>query len=97
MKPITSEKITGLTTPMKILPNIRWARTFANIFIGLVKPVIFSLVIAFIACYKGFRAVGGTKGVGRATTESVVLASITLLIVNFFVTRVIFPFIKGWM
>lgn len=77
--------------------NVRDQLIFGNLFIGLTKPVVFSFVIAFIACYKGFRAVGGTKGVGQATTESVVLASISLLIVNFFITRLIFPYIKGWM
>ncbi|UCG62531.1 MAG: ABC transporter permease [Candidatus Zixiibacteriota bacterium] len=70
---------------------------FGNIFIGLVKPVVFSLVIAFVSCYKGFRSEGGTKGVGRATTESVVLSSITILVVNFFITKVVFSLIKGYL
>ena len=70
---------------------------FGNIFIGLFKPVMYSLVIAFIACYKGFTSEGGTKGVGRATTESVVLSSITILVVNFFITKVVFSLIKGYL
>ncbi len=70
---------------------------FGNIFIGLFKPIMYSLVIAFIACYKGFTSEGGTKGVGRATTESVVLSSITILVVNFFITKVVFSLIKGYL
>lgn len=70
---------------------------FGNLFIGIFKPVIFSFVIAFIACYKGFVSEGGTKGVGKATTESVVLSSITILVVNFFITKVVFSFIKGYL
>jgi phospholipid/cholesterol/gamma-HCH transport system permease protein len=70
---------------------------FGNIFIGILKPIVFSFVIAFIACYKGFSSEGGTKGVGRATTESVVMASIIILIVNFFITRVVFSWIKGYL
>lgn len=70
---------------------------FGNIFIGLLKPVIYALVIAFISCYKGFTAEGGTKGVGRATTESVVLSSITILVLNFFITKIVFSFIKGYL
>ena len=70
---------------------------FGNIFIGLLKPFIFSFIIAFISCYKGFMSEGGTKGVGRATTESVVLSSITILVVNFFITKVVFAFIKGYL
>lgn len=76
---------------------VRERLIFGNLFIGLLKPVIFSFIIAFIACYKGFTAEGGTKGVGRATTQSVVLASITILIVNFFVTKIVFSLIKGWL
>jgi phospholipid/cholesterol/gamma-HCH transport system permease protein len=71
--------------------------TFGNIFIGLLKPFVFAFIIAFISCYKGFTATGGTKGVGRATTESVMIASITILIVNFIVTKVVFTFLKGYL
>ena len=65
--------------------------------LNLFKPVIFSFVIAYIACYKGFTAEGGTKGVGKATTESVVLTSITILMVNFFITKVVFSYLKGYL
>jgi phospholipid/cholesterol/gamma-HCH transport system permease protein len=70
---------------------------FGNLAIGLLKPVVFSFIIAFIACYRGFTAEGGTRGVGRATTNSVVAASITILIVNFFITKVVFDWIKGYL
>ncbi len=70
---------------------------FGNIFIGITKPVIFSFVIAYIACYKGFTSEGGTKGVGRATTESVVLSSILILVVNFLITKVVFSMLRGYL
>ena len=70
---------------------------FGNLVVGLLKPFCFSFVIAFIACYRGFTAEGGTRGVGRATTYSVVAASITILIVNFFITKVVFDWIKGYL
>lgn len=70
---------------------------FGNIFMGLFKPFLFSFVIAFISCYKGFSSEGGTKGVGQATTNSVVLTSISILIVNFFITKVIYGMIKGYL
>lgn len=75
---------------------VREKLIFGNIFIGLLKPIVFSFVIAFISCYKGFTSAGGTKGVGRATTDSVVLTSITILMVNFFITRVVFASLKGY-
>jgi len=77
--------------------SVKERLVFGNLFIGIFKPFVFSFVIAFISCYKGFTSEGGTKGVGQATTNSVVLASITILIVNFFITKVIFTYIKGYL
>jgi len=82
--------------------NLYWSTVrekliFGNMFLGILKPVAFSLIIASVSCYKGFNSEGGTKGVGRATTESVVLSSITILIVNFFITKVIFATIRGYL
>ncbi|MCX6826098.1 MAG: ABC transporter permease, partial [candidate division Zixibacteria bacterium] len=70
---------------------------FGNLFIGILKPFVYAFVIGFISCYKGFTAEGGTKGVGRATTESVMIASITILITNFIITKVVFSFLKGYL
>ncbi|HEX2897713.1 MAG TPA: ABC transporter permease [candidate division Zixibacteria bacterium] len=82
--------------------NLYWSTVrekliFGNMFLGILKPVAFSLIIASVSCYKGFNSEGGTKGVGRATTESVVLSSISILIVNFFITKVIFATIRGYL
>lgn len=71
--------------------------TFGNVFIGLLKPFVFAFIIAFVACYKGFTTRGGTKGVGRSTNESVVIASISILIVNFIITKVVFSILKGYL
>jgi phospholipid/cholesterol/gamma-HCH transport system permease protein len=59
-----------------------------DVVIGLVKAFIFGGIIALISCYKGMTCGLGAEGVGRATTEAVVYSSITLLIVNFFLTLV---------
>lgn len=71
--------------------------TFGNMFMGLVKPVVFAFIIAFIACYKGFSTKGGTKGVGRSTNESVMLSSITILIANYVLTKAIWMFLRGYL
>jgi phospholipid/cholesterol/gamma-HCH transport system permease protein len=71
--------------------------TFGNVFIGMVKPVVFAFIIAFVSCYKGFSTRGGTKGVGRSTNESVVIASITILIVNFILTKYVWSLLKGYL
>ncbi len=53
---------------------------------GLVKALVFGFIMASIACYKGFFASGGARGVGRATTESVVYASVLILVSDYFLT-----------
>ncbi len=62
---------------------------FQDVFMGLLKPVLFGFIIATIGCYYGLSARGGTQGVGRATTQAMVAASVLILVVNFFVTRVL--------
>lgn len=57
-----------------------------DIFMGLIKSVIFGGIVAVIGCYKGMSCREGAEGVGRATTEAVVFSSITILISNFFLT-----------
>lgn len=58
---------------------------------GLIKAFLFGGVIAIIGCYKGINCGEGAEGVGRATTEAVVYASIAILISNFFLTLSIGP------
>ena len=55
---------------------------------GLIKSVFFAVFIAVISCYKGFNAGEGAEGVGRATTQAVVVSSLTVLITNFFIAVV---------
>jgi len=55
---------------------------------GIGKTVFFGLFIGIIACYNGINATGGADGVGKATTNTVVLASIAIIISNFFLTKI---------
>ena len=59
-----------------------------DLMIGLIKAFIFGGIIALVGCYKGMTCGLGAQGVGRATTEAVVYSSISILIVNFFITLV---------
>src|SRR5438309_6755231 len=62
---------------------------FQDVFMGLAKPVLFGFIIATIGCYYGMTARGGTQGVGRATTQAVVAASVLILVTDFFVTKLL--------
>ena len=55
---------------------------------GLIKPFIFGMIISLVGCFYGLRTTGGTQGVGRATTEAVVAASIWIFVVTFLIDKV---------
>ncbi|MEO8505258.1 MAG: ABC transporter permease [Acidobacteriota bacterium] len=61
-----------------------------DFFSGLVKSAAFGLIIAVVGCQSGFYTKGGAEGVGRATTRAVVIASIAILITDFFLTKILF-------
>ena len=61
-----------------------------DVFQGLVKATIFGFIITLMGCYQGFHCGQGAKGVGRATTNSVVTSSILILISNYFITTTFF-------
>lgn len=68
--------------------NAVWAGLYmSDLFTGIVKPFVFGFIITTIACYMGLRTRGGTEGVGRATTQAVVLSSVLLLATDFFMTK----------
>ncbi len=60
---------------------------FADIFQGLVKPIFFGFIIATIGCYYGMTTKGGTQGVGRATTQAVVVSSVLIIASDFVLSR----------
>jgi phospholipid/cholesterol/gamma-HCH transport system permease protein len=60
---------------------------FSDIMQGLAKPVIFGFILSTVGCYQGLTVRGGTQGVGRATTQAVVVASVTILVSDFFLSK----------
>ena len=60
---------------------------FSDIMQGLAKPVIFGFILSTVGCYQGLTVRGGTQGVGRATTQAVVAASVTILVSDFFLSK----------
>jgi phospholipid/cholesterol/gamma-HCH transport system permease protein len=65
------------------------ALRFGDVFMGLSKPVVFGFIIASVGCYYGMSARGGTQGVGRATTQAVVSASVLIVVTDFFLTKLL--------
>jgi len=60
------------------------ALDWTDVIQGLLKPFIYSFVVSLMGCFYGLRASGGTQGVGRATTQAMVAASVTILVLNLF-------------
>ncbi len=54
---------------------------------GLTKPLFSGFIIATIGCFYGLRTTGGTRGVGRSTTQAVVVSSVLIILVDFLVTK----------
>jgi phospholipid/cholesterol/gamma-HCH transport system permease protein len=63
------------------------AVTLSDVWSGIGKSIFFAYFITIIGCYNGLKARGGADGVGRATTNTVVLASIMVLVSDFFLTK----------
>jgi phospholipid/cholesterol/gamma-HCH transport system permease protein len=63
------------------------ALTYQDVTQGLVKPFFFAILISLVGCYHGLHTTGGTEGVGRATTQAMVVASVLIVVVDFFITK----------
>jgi len=57
---------------------------------GLIKSGFFGFILSWVGSYKGYTTVGGARGVGLSTTQSVVIGSIMILIANYFLTALLF-------
>jgi phospholipid/cholesterol/gamma-HCH transport system permease protein len=78
-----------------VASGIYWNSVFnglwlEDVWMGLVKPFFLGLAIVTIGCHVGLQTTGGTQGVGRATTNSVVASSVAVIAVDFFVTKLLF-------
>ena len=73
------------------LNNTMNGLTFEDVSSGLIKAAVFGFIIALMGCYNGFHSKGGAQGVGTATTNAVVSASILILAANYILTSMIFP------
>jgi phospholipid/cholesterol/gamma-HCH transport system permease protein len=62
---------------------------FVDVVQGLIKSSVFGFVVVLIGCYQGFFASGGGRGVGLGTTRAVVLGSVTVLILDYFLSNIL--------
>jgi phospholipid/cholesterol/gamma-HCH transport system permease protein len=74
------------------ISSAKKALTYNDIIGGVLKPIVFGLIIAAVSCRAGLRTHGGTVGVGRSTTQAVVLSDILILASDFFLGKLILTF-----
>jgi phospholipid/cholesterol/gamma-HCH transport system permease protein len=77
-----------LITPREYWSTAWRALVYNDLAQGLMKPLIFGMIIALVGCFYGLRASGGTQGVGLATTRAVVVASIWIFLVTFVIDKI---------
>jgi phospholipid/cholesterol/gamma-HCH transport system permease protein len=75
-------------TPGAYLASFTALAQLPDLWIGMVKALVFGLIAAVVACYKGMNAKGGPKGVGDAVNESVVITFLLLFVVNFVLSTI---------
>jgi phospholipid/cholesterol/gamma-HCH transport system permease protein len=80
----------GSINAVDYMENAQRLMSLWDIFGGVIKTIFFGMIIAVIASYKGLKTRGGARGVGEATTSSVVATLITLFIVNYFLSVLFF-------
>jgi phospholipid/cholesterol/gamma-HCH transport system permease protein len=65
------------------------ALQFGDLVQGMTKPLVFGLIVSTVGCYQGLTVRGGAQGVGRATTSAVVVASVSVIAADFFLSRIL--------
>jgi phospholipid/cholesterol/gamma-HCH transport system permease protein len=63
------------------------ALDFGDIMQGMMKPLVYGFILSTVGCYKGLTVRGGTQGVGRATTQAVVVSNVMIIAADVFLTK----------
>jgi phospholipid/cholesterol/gamma-HCH transport system permease protein len=79
---------------LRVAGSLYWTSVTDGLYVqdawmGLLKPFFLGFAIVTIGCHVGLRTKGGTQGVGKATTNAVVAASVAVIAVDFFVSRIL--------
>jgi phospholipid/cholesterol/gamma-HCH transport system permease protein len=86
---VTSVLILNINSEV-YMGSIRANAQLSDIVSGLIKAAVFGFLLTLISTYKGFYTRGGAKGVGIATTQSVVGSNVTIFIANYILTSLMF-------
>ncbi len=79
------------------ISSVRMGVSVNDLLGGIIKPLVFGLLIGLVSCYRGLNTSGGTVGVGKSTTDAVVLSSILVIIADFFLSKILQSLFGGTM
>jgi len=85
---IVAVGLLGLS-PGTFMSQIIAAVELVDVYSGFIKSLVFGLIFGWVSCYKGYTCGFGAQGVNRATTQSVVTASVAVLVVDYFLTSIL--------
>src|SRR5262249_45746262 len=85
---LVSVPLLQIITPSQYWNTFWRALVLNDLAQGLGKPFVFGMIISLVGCYYGLQTTGGTQGVGRATTQAVVVSSIWIFVVTFFFDKI---------
>ncbi len=72
--------------------NLRQVVDVADVANGLIKSFVFALIIGVVSCHQGLQTIGGPRGIGRSVTKAVVNSIVLILILDYFLTRILINF-----
>ena len=72
--------------------NLREVVDFGKVVNGLLKSLVFAIIIGVVSCHQGLQTLGGPRGIGRSVTKAVVNSIVLILILDYFVTRLFMYF-----
>ncbi|HBN08406.1 MAG TPA: ABC transporter permease [Cyanobacteria bacterium UBA8530] len=78
-------------SPQLFFDSVQQLLTAGDVFRGLIKAACFGAIIAVVGCQKGLATSNGAQGVGRSTTDAVVISLITIFVSNYFLSSLLYP------
>lgn len=81
--------------PLLFIQSALESVLLSDLISGLAKTPVFGFIIAIVGCHFGMTTRGGTEGVGQSTTRTVVVVSISILVADYFLTRIFVAFLPG--
>jgi phospholipid/cholesterol/gamma-HCH transport system permease protein len=71
------------------IANVRDIVEVQDVFQGFLKAIVFGFMVSLVGCYQGYHATGGGRGVGIGTTRAVVIASVSTLVIDYFLSDIL--------